>query len=91
MYHKLIVPTLGVVFRRCSVRAVLPSNWEHFIFPQEELQDSQSVSSDQLPSPTGLSRTTYYPAQPAKLSSSSLEPFKKQTNLHARSAKHQNL
>jgi hypothetical protein len=31
---------MDVAFRRRSVRAVLPSSWELFTFPQEELQGS---------------------------------------------------
>ena len=79
-YRTLNVPTLHVPFRSSSVRAVLPSNWQQFTFPQGELQDRPSVSSDQLPSP-GWSRTTSDPAQRAELSSLSPESFKKQAKL----------
>lgn len=45
-YHKLNIPTPDVAFRRYSARVVLPSNWEEFTLPQEELQEGPSASSD---------------------------------------------
>jgi len=52
-FYSVNIHTLDVTLRVCSVCAVLPSNWEKFSFPQEELQEGPSTSCDTCYVPRG--------------------------------------
>jgi len=47
------IPTLDETLLARSLRAVLPSNWEKFNFPQAELQERPSASCDTSYVPQG--------------------------------------
>jgi len=52
-FNTVNIPTLDETLIVCSLRAVVPSNWEKFKFPQAELQERPSASCDTSYVPQG--------------------------------------
>jgi hypothetical protein len=52
-YKTVNIPTLDETLKVCWLRAVLPSNWEKFNHPQEELQGGPATSCDTSYVPRG--------------------------------------